>query len=1043
MTLVHILFALCFSTFVYCRTTNNGSGSTLVVPEMCSHGPEVWCQNLTTAAQCNAVKHCVQTVWSKANLLQSDSCSTCVTQIDDIRNGVNSNTTKDVIKEALDYICELTIFTRILRKECEDFINIYVDENINELLDLLKSDIDSKTICHIFGFCTTSMATVEDEVVLQFQNIVLHFPAHDIQIIDVFQSKDVQVTEEPKLVGAEKCTWGPSYWCDTISTSKECNAAAHCVEKVWSTKVYPEDTDSVCQVCKDMVKQARDQLLSNETQEELKEVFEGSCKLIPIKEVRKECIVLADDFVPELTEMLASQMNPTAVCTVAGLCNSRRIDNLLAAESKAVNNFSAVDSCLNCTVAFTSFNRFVRKTPKNDLLLRVLAVCDELSSYSDLCSSLVVTNFDDLYETMTYELQPFAACHLSGMCSQQYHSHSSSEDSEDFARKVQTMLAVQDDDLPCDLCKQLVTHLKDILVANTTETEFLQVLHGICQQTDKYEDECLHIVNDNFRVFYKFLTDELDPAQLCKDINICPGAARTLLTDHKVDIISSSGRLVPVLAAPVNLTNLSPLTQTAKIADVECRLCKLVVGEIERELKNPEYEHDIETVLKKVCALVPSSDRDGCQNFIDEYTDVLIKTLTDGTDPHAFCALLHVCSQMYAPPKRANELCPLCQSVLHLLQNALQDPKDQHQIEQAVKKVCVLVPQSEKNTCDQFIAEYSSLLITILAQEVDPSVVCPAIKVCPSLQSPQERCAHCRLLTSNLIAQLDGNYLVNNVKDKIAGLVLPKGDEKTAVAVELTVSQSEDLVDVMTAEFDVDESCVYLQFCDVRSVSALAKQDELETNDIPGQLSAGVEGKPSCAICEAFVTMYEKELTSNQTVAELEAMFRKLCAKFENTDFKEKCVKSVDKYVPVILDLLKKDVTPKELCAAAKFCSLRSLTDKMQSECRACELAVGGLESVLGDPTYKQDAVEKALQVCHYMTGKSSEICSQLVEELVPQLAGIAFDVPAWFVCTKLKMCPYTDRMDASVCSNPESWCQDVKSAFMCDRLSFCQKTAW
>lgn len=59
-----------------------------------------------------------------------------------------------------------------------------------------------------------------------------------------------------------------------------------------------------------MVQQARDQLESNETQADLKAVFEGSCNLIPLKPVKKECIRLADDFVPELVEALSSQMNP-------------------------------------------------------------------------------------------------------------------------------------------------------------------------------------------------------------------------------------------------------------------------------------------------------------------------------------------------------------------------------------------------------------------------------------------------------------------------------------------------------------------------------------------------------------------------------------------------------------------------------------------------------------------------------------------------------------------------------------------------------------
>lgn len=45
------------------------------------------------------------------------------------------------------------------------------------------------------------------------------------------------------------------------------------------------------------------------------------------------------------------------------------------------------------------------------------------------------------------------------------------------------------DDLPCKLCEQLVGHLKDLLVANTTEIEFKQVLLGLCKQTKSFADE--------------------------------------------------------------------------------------------------------------------------------------------------------------------------------------------------------------------------------------------------------------------------------------------------------------------------------------------------------------------------------------------------------------------------------------------------------------------------------------------------------------------------------------------------------------------------
>ncbi|XP_076272652.1 prosaposin-like [Rhynchophorus ferrugineus] len=39
-----------------------------------------------------------------------------------------------------------------------------------------------------------------------------------------------------QLVGAEKCTWGPSYWCASRQNAVSCNALQHCETKVWGNK---------------------------------------------------------------------------------------------------------------------------------------------------------------------------------------------------------------------------------------------------------------------------------------------------------------------------------------------------------------------------------------------------------------------------------------------------------------------------------------------------------------------------------------------------------------------------------------------------------------------------------------------------------------------------------------------------------------------------------------------------------------------------------------------------------------------------------------
>jgi len=61
----------------------------------------------------------------------------------------------------------------------------------------------------------------------------------------------------------------------------------------------------------------------------MKEVFDRSCQLLMLKIIKNECMKLSDDFIPELVDTLASQMDLNVVCTVSGLCNNARIDKLL------------------------------------------------------------------------------------------------------------------------------------------------------------------------------------------------------------------------------------------------------------------------------------------------------------------------------------------------------------------------------------------------------------------------------------------------------------------------------------------------------------------------------------------------------------------------------------------------------------------------------------------------------------------------------------------------------------------------------------------
>ncbi|KAG8232711.1 hypothetical protein J437_LFUL017851 [Ladona fulva] len=289
------------------------------------------------------------------------------------------------------------------------------------------------------------------------------------------------------IIGKEMCGKGQVYWCSNIMNAKRCNAVKHCIQSVWEHQILPEDNGDICNICKDMVSQARAQLESNETQDELKQVFEGSCKLIPVQVVSDECIKLVDEFIPELVETLASQMNPQMVCSVAGLCNSVRNDKLLA-EYKAKLPFKDSD-CDGCREVVSTMRERFDKMNREDLMEDLLELCGRAGSLSDGCSSLVVTHLNTIYSHLTKFLRPRSVCDLAGICHAQYHRHKKPEVQIIHESSIGMLSSGGKEDLPCALCEQLVVHLRDVLVANTTEDEFKLVLRGLCMQTGSFKSE--------------------------------------------------------------------------------------------------------------------------------------------------------------------------------------------------------------------------------------------------------------------------------------------------------------------------------------------------------------------------------------------------------------------------------------------------------------------------------------------------------------------------------------------------------------------------
>lgn len=69
------------------------------------------------------------------------------------------------------------------------------------------------------------------------------------------------------IVGAHRCTWGPAYWCSSLSNARECRSIEHCSSQIWSRQLIEKKVnDNICQYCEYTINKLRE-ILEQKTPE--------------------------------------------------------------------------------------------------------------------------------------------------------------------------------------------------------------------------------------------------------------------------------------------------------------------------------------------------------------------------------------------------------------------------------------------------------------------------------------------------------------------------------------------------------------------------------------------------------------------------------------------------------------------------------------------------------------------------------------------------------------------------------------------------------
>jgi saposin len=699
------------------------------------------------------------------------------------------------------------------------------------------------------------------------------------------------------------CRIGPSYWCASIPQAAQCTALPFCIKAVWTKEEVPKDTDEVCDICKNMVGQARDTLQSNETQEELREVFEGSCDLIPLKMIRKECKALADEFVPELVETLSSEMNPDTVCTVAGLCNSERIDTMLD------KYYAETGYCKTCRTQMSSASAILSQADDSTIEGKLYELCAHMDSYSDACVYTVSTQLPVIRAMLETLISP-ESCTKS-VCSD---------------NDLMSLSAKYNEDVECEFCTKVVKHWIDVYASDSSLDEFKQILDGLCDKIDKSRaDHCKHIVDAYYMPLFEYIK-KVDPHMICSVVGICHNAGLDE-SSHAQPLSTFFPEQKSVMYTP-----LEPAQQTFGEGKSSCLLCEFAMQKLETFLEDKHNTDEIKDYLDGVCADVPGAYKDTCKTFVDAYAPIIVEMIASNIHPSQICKELKLCAAPPAPqPPKKSASCETCRIVTEEVFSVFSSKDDQDMVKNVLESMCYRFPEYIDEPCERFVNKYTTYFLDFIANNLTPEQFCDALDMCSAAddlaidvygmdkdaQSQDSACIICEYVVSYLDKALTNKTNEDEIKQGLEAVcdVLPSSVRDQCDS--FVDAYTDMIIQLMTGEITPKEVCGYLGLC---QNDMLAFQPAMPgTGPMMMPLADATNNGPYCTMCEYIITTVDKMLEDNQTEKEIEVSLDKVCYVLPSS-IKKNCVELVRDYTDQIIHLLVNDYPPEQVCNKLALC---------------------------------------------------------------------------------------------------------------------------
>jgi len=423
---------------------------------------------------------------------------------------------------------------------------------------------------------------------------------------------------------SDKCMWGPTYWCTSITEAKECGASRFCLQKQWNAPVGEDN--QMCKLCKQVIDSVIEQVESNE--DNIKPIFEQLCNYCSTPD---KCINAIEQHWEDIKDMINNELSSDVICSALNMC--QQVDEKfvegqftlaqgfvgpLLTPRKMFTNFeddsdthvrftpekvetkkssgSCSKTCQDC-VNWAVDAKALMKSPKriDQMMKTIHLLCEEIPM-SSLCR--LVLNKKVILKIID-EVKVDEVCANTDICT--------STDSP--------VINDPKDLVPCDDCHNLINDIKVISENDAKHFEF--IIRQSC-------DLIPHPVNDMCKQmasqFAKEATNSLEQVNVdeaCHDIGYC--------------------------GEDSEFSEANP--QVLELSTDYCDYCQTAVQYIEYAIDSDMTSDQIKVGLKKLCEkLGEQSMVQTCDQFVDKYYDTIVADIDNYLDdPESFCKSLHLC----------------------------------------------------------------------------------------------------------------------------------------------------------------------------------------------------------------------------------------------------------------------------------------------------------------------------------------------------------------------------------------------------------------